>query len=62
MTNTNTNTWKTVTIALPDAAVAEGENDQSDFRIASGSPVTIHSVVATISGNGVLPMNLCPSA
>ncbi|HEX4223429.1 MAG TPA: GH92 family glycosyl hydrolase [Pseudonocardiaceae bacterium] len=61
VTNTNTNTWKTVTVDLPDAAVAEGENNQADFRIASGAPVTVHSVVATISGTGVLPMNLCPS-
>jgi hypothetical protein len=61
VTNTNTNTWKTVTVDLPDAAVAEGENNQADFRIASGAPVTVHSVVATITGTGVLPMNLCPS-
>jgi hypothetical protein len=61
VTNTNTNTWKTVTVSLPDAAVAEGENNQADFRIASGSPVTVHSVVSTITGSGVLPMNLCPS-
>ena len=59
--NTNTNTWKTITVNLPDAAVAQGENNQADFRIASGAPVTVHSVVATISGTGVLPMNLCPT-
>jgi predicted alpha-1,2-mannosidase len=57
--NTKTDTWHTVTVALPDAAVAEGENNQADFRIASGSPVTVHAVTATISGQGVLPMNLC---
>ena len=61
VTNTNTDTWKTITVDLPDAAVAEGENNQADFRIASGAPVTVHSVVATVSGTGVLPMNLCPS-
>jgi predicted alpha-1,2-mannosidase len=61
VTNTNTNTWKSITVALPDAAVSEGENNQADFRIAGGSPVTVHSVTATISGTGVLPMNLCPS-
>jgi predicted alpha-1,2-mannosidase len=61
VTNTSTGAWKTVTVPLPDAAVAEGENNQSDFRIASGSPVTVHSVTATVSGAGVLPMNLCPS-
>ncbi|HEX3965849.1 MAG TPA: hypothetical protein VHZ03_55935 [Trebonia sp.] len=60
MTNTGTDTWKTVTVSLPDAAMAEAENNQADFRIASGSPVTVHSVLATISGAGVLPMDLCP--
>ncbi|HEY4020957.1 MAG TPA: GH92 family glycosyl hydrolase [Pseudonocardiaceae bacterium] len=62
VTNTNTNTWKTITVALPDAAVAQGENNRADFRIAGGVPVTVHSVVATITGTGVLPMNLCPSS
>jgi predicted alpha-1,2-mannosidase len=62
ITNTNTGTWKTVTISLPDAAIAQGENSHADFRIASGSPVTVHSVTATVSGAGVLPMNLCPSS
>jgi hypothetical protein len=57
--DTGTNTWRTVTVPLPDAAVAEGENNQADFRIASGSPVTVHAVTATITGSGVLPMNLC---
>ncbi|HEY2698227.1 MAG TPA: GH92 family glycosyl hydrolase [Pseudonocardiaceae bacterium] len=61
VSNTNTDTWKTVTVNLPDAAVAEGENNQADFRIASGTPVTVHSVVATLTGTGVLPMNLCPA-
>jgi hypothetical protein len=61
VTNTNTGTWKTVTASLPDAAMAKAENNQADFRIASGSPVTVHSVTATISGAGVLPMDLCPS-
>ncbi|MEV4318927.1 GH92 family glycosyl hydrolase [Actinocrispum sp. NPDC049592] len=59
--NTNTNTWKTVTITVNDARFAERENEQTDFRIASGSPVTIHSVQTTITGDGVLPMDLCSS-
>jgi predicted alpha-1,2-mannosidase len=62
VTDTGTDTWKTVTVALPDAAVSQGENNQADFRIASGAPVTVHSVTATVSGPGVLPMNLCPSS
>ena len=59
VTNTNTDTWKTVTFALPDAAVSEAMNNQADFRIWSADSVTIHSAVATITGQGVLPMNLC---
>ena len=62
VTNTGTNTWKTVTVALPDAAVSQGENNRSDFRIISGAPVTVHAVTATISGPGVLPMDLCPAS
>jgi len=60
--NTDTGTWKTVTISLPDAAIGQGENNKADFRIASAAPVTVHSVLATVSGQGVLPMNLCPSS
>ncbi|HEX4725661.1 MAG TPA: GH92 family glycosyl hydrolase [Pseudonocardiaceae bacterium] len=60
--NTNTDTWLTTTMSLPDAAIAEAENNQSDFRIASGAPVTVHAVTATISGTGVLPMDLCPAS
>jgi predicted alpha-1,2-mannosidase len=62
VTNTNTNTWKTVTATLPDAAMAKAMNNSADFRIASGGPVIIHSANATITGTGVLPMDLCPSA
>jgi predicted alpha-1,2-mannosidase len=62
VTNTNTDTWKTVTFALPDAAVSEAMNNQADFRIWSADPVTVHSAVASISGAGVLPMDLCPAS
>jgi hypothetical protein len=61
VTNTGTGTWKSVTATLPDAAMAKAENNQADFRIASGSPVILHSALATISGTDVLPMNLCPN-
>jgi hypothetical protein len=62
VTNTNTDTWKTVTFALPDAAVSEAMNNQADFRIWSADPVTVHSATASISGAGVLPMDLCPAS
>ena len=58
--NQGTNTWKTVTITVADARFAQRENEQTDLRIASDQPVTIHSVRATISGDKVLPMDLCP--
>jgi predicted alpha-1,2-mannosidase len=60
VTNTNTGTWKTVSATLPDAALAKSENNQADFRVAGGQPVILHSVLATVTGPGVLPMNLCP--
>ena len=60
VTNTNSGTWKSATFALPDAAVDEAMNNQADFRIWSSDSVTVHSATATISGPGVLPMNLCP--
>ena len=62
VTNTNTDTWKSVTFALPDAAVNEAMNNQADFRIWSAAPVTVHSAVASISGAAVLPMDLCPAS
>jgi predicted alpha-1,2-mannosidase len=62
VTNTDTDTWKTATFALPDAAVSEAMNNQADFRIWSADPVTVHSATATISGAGVLPMDLCPTS
>ncbi|MFD1049449.1 hypothetical protein ACFQ1S_29900, partial [Kibdelosporangium lantanae] len=58
--NQGTNTWKTVTITVDDARFAERENEQTDLRIASDQPVTLHSVRATVTGDGVLPMDLCP--
>jgi predicted alpha-1,2-mannosidase len=57
--NQGTNTWKTATVTVNNAKFAERENEQTDFRIASPQPVTIHSVQTTITGTGVLPMDLC---
>ena len=60
VTEQGTNTWKTATVTVNDARFGGGENGGTDFRIASGSPVTIHGVGVTVSGTGVLPMSLCP--
>jgi hypothetical protein len=57
--NQGTNTWLTATVTVTDAKFAERQNERTDFRIASGSPVTIHSVRTEITGPGVLPMDLC---
>jgi hypothetical protein len=62
VTNTDSGTWKTATFPLPDAAVDAAMNNGADFRIWSSDQITVHSVTATISGPGVLPMNLCPSS
>jgi hypothetical protein len=60
ITRTGTNTWKTAVFTVPDAGFAGRANEQTDFRIASGSPLTVSGTHLAISGPGVLPMNLCP--
>ncbi|HEY2673008.1 MAG TPA: GH92 family glycosyl hydrolase [Rugosimonospora sp.] len=60
VTETGTGTWKTATVTVPDSQFANHENGASDFRIASGSPVIIHSVQLQVSGPGVLPIDLWP--
>jgi hypothetical protein len=62
VTNTNTDTWKTATFTLPDAAMSAVMNNQADFRIWSSDNVTVHSATAAITGSGLLPMDLCPSS
>jgi hypothetical protein len=59
ISNQGSDTWKTISVTVTDAKFAERQNEQTDFRIASPSPVTIHSVQTTITGDGVLPMDLC---
>jgi predicted alpha-1,2-mannosidase len=60
VTRNDTDTWKTATFTVPDAAFGGRENEQTDFRLASGSPMTVSGVHLAISGPGVLPMDLCP--
>jgi hypothetical protein len=55
-----TNTWKTATITVPDAGFAGRENEQTDFRIASGASMIISALHLSISGPTALPMTLCP--
>ncbi|MBO0885571.1 MAG: glycoside hydrolase family 92 protein, partial [Mycobacterium sp.] len=63
---TNTGTWKTATLTVPDARFANRQNAGTDFRIVSNGPgdanaVTVHSAEVTVTGPGVLPVNLCSS-
>jgi hypothetical protein len=49
VTRTDTGTWKTATLDLPDARFANRENGGSDFRLfAGGGALTVHSVALTI--------------
>jgi Bacterial Ig-like domain len=51
---TNTDTWKTATVTATGAYFGDEQNGGADFRLRNGSgQVTVHSVVATISGDGV---------
>jgi predicted alpha-1,2-mannosidase len=56
----NTGTWKTATLTVPDAGFAGRENEQTDFRIASGSSLVVSALHLSVSGPTVLPMALCP--
>jgi hypothetical protein len=51
---TNTGTWKTATVTATGAYFGGLQNGGADFRLRNGSgQVTVHSVVVTISGDGV---------
>jgi hypothetical protein len=57
--NQGTDTWRTATFTVPDAGFADRENEQTDFRIATGMPLIVSGVHLTASGPAVLPMDLC---
>ncbi|MCA1223185.1 GH92 family glycosyl hydrolase [Streptomyces sp. 8L] len=58
---TGTDTWKTATFTVDDAAFAGGENAGTDFRLAnSGDTGTIGRVHTSVTGDGVLALHLCP--
>jgi hypothetical protein len=51
---TNSGTWKTATVTATDAYFGNKQNGGADFRLRNGGgQVTVHSVVVTISGDGV---------
>jgi hypothetical protein len=57
---TNTGTWKTATITLPDAGFSNRENAASDFRLAGGPGFVVSRVHVAVSGANVLAIHLCP--
>ncbi|WP_345349420.1 GH92 family glycosyl hydrolase [Actinoallomurus liliacearum] len=58
---TGTDTWKTATFTVDDAAFGNRENAGSDFRLANGGDVgTIGRVHVTVTGDNVLALHLCP--
>jgi hypothetical protein len=60
---TNTNTWKTATVTATGAFFGGQEHSAADFRLRNGSgQVTVHSVVVTISGDGVANVTDFPPA
>lgn len=59
---TGTDTWKTATFTVDDAAFHNGENAGTDFRVAnSGDPGTLGGVHVAVSGDNVLALHLCPA-
>jgi predicted alpha-1,2-mannosidase len=59
---TGTDTWKTATFTLDDAAFHNGENAGTDFRLAnSGDTGTIGRVHVSVTGDNVLALHLCPA-
>ncbi|MEV5750457.1 GH92 family glycosyl hydrolase [Actinoallomurus sp. NPDC052308] len=58
---TGTDTWKTATFTVDDAAFGNRENAGTDFRLANGGDTgTIGRVHVTVSGDNVLALHLCP--
>ncbi|MFJ4923159.1 GH92 family glycosyl hydrolase [Streptomyces sp. NPDC088725] len=58
---TGTDTWKTATFTLDDAAFHNAENGNTDFRLVnSGDTGTVGSVHVAVSGDNVLALHLCP--
>ncbi|WP_329139382.1 GH92 family glycosyl hydrolase [Streptomyces sp. NBC_01476] len=58
---TGTDTWKTATFTVDDAAFHNGENAGTDFRLANnGDTGTIGRVHVSVTGDNVLALHLCP--
>jgi beta-glucosidase len=66
VTDTNTDTWQTAVVPLPDAALTNRENGHTDLRLNIGvGTQMIGRVAFTVTGDNVVPVHLCaaqPSA
>ncbi|SEP43474.1 glycoside hydrolase family 3 C-terminal domain-containing protein [Amycolatopsis saalfeldensis] len=59
VTDTNTDTWKTAVIPLPDAAFSNRENNHADLRLNIGTgEQSIGRVAVTVGGGNVVPISL----
>src|SRR5262249_46401936 len=59
VTDTNTDTWKTAQIPLPEAEFSGSENGGSDMRLNIGAGAQVIGRVAfTVTGDNVLAMHL----
>jgi hypothetical protein len=59
VTDTNTDTWKTAVIPLPEAEFSGSENGGSDMRLNIGAGTQVLGRVAfTVTGDNVLAMHL----
>jgi beta-glucosidase len=60
VTDTNSDTWKTAVVPLPDAALTNRENGQTDLRLNIGvGAQAIGRVAFTVTGDNVVPVHLC---
>ena len=60
VTDTDTDTWKTAVVPLPDAALSNRENGQTDLRLNIGvGGQSIGQVRLAVTGDNVVPVQLC---
>ncbi|GAA5191231.1 glycoside hydrolase family 3 C-terminal domain-containing protein [Rugosimonospora acidiphila] len=60
VTDTGTDTWKTVAVPLPDAALSNRENGSTDLRLNIGvGAQSIGRVALSVTGDNVVPVQLC---
>jgi hypothetical protein len=58
--DTNTDTWKTAVVPLPDAALRDRENGQTDLRLNIGAgSQSIGRVAFAVTGSNVVPVHMC---